>query len=99
MSTPVSETVAWQSEPNVRGTWSILTTCVLTLVVCVYTAVHLNVPHIHDTGRTIFNRRVKWITIGILAPELVVYNAWRQWDTAKELTQEIQKFARVSTLH
>lgn len=31
------------------------------------------------------------MALGILAPELVVYNAWRQWDTATELTQEIRR--------
>src|ERR1700760_668710 len=85
------KTVSWQSEPNTRGTWGILTNCVLTLIVCVYTAVHLNVPHRDDTRRTQLLRRAKWVALGILAPELVVYNAWRQWDTATELTQEIAR--------
>ena len=27
--------------------------------------------------------------VGIFAPELIVYIAWRQWQSARELTREI----------
>ncbi|RSM05123.1 hypothetical protein CDV31_009757 [Fusarium ambrosium] len=34
----------WEPEPTQRGTFSILSTCLITLSLCVWTAVHLNIP-------------------------------------------------------
>jgi hypothetical protein len=35
---------AWVGSPNVRGSMDILRSCILTLVACIYTALHLDVP-------------------------------------------------------
>jgi hypothetical protein len=37
-------TITWQPGPEGRGTLSILWSCVLTMILCVWTALHLNVP-------------------------------------------------------
>ncbi|RSL75214.1 hypothetical protein CEP51_011075 [Fusarium floridanum] len=37
-------TATWEPEPTQRGTFSILSTCLITLSLCVWTAVHLNIP-------------------------------------------------------
>ncbi len=34
----------WIPEPNTRGTWSLLYSCIFTLALCVYSAIHLNIP-------------------------------------------------------
>ena len=70
-----SDTVHWQPNPNIRGTADILTSCLTTLLLCVWTAVHLNVP---EPGRPVkhFFRKVGWLILALLAPELVVYTAW-----------------------
>ncbi|KAK3345005.1 hypothetical protein B0H65DRAFT_573650, partial [Neurospora tetraspora] len=39
-----SPRLRWVTEPDIRGTFSILSTCIVTLVLCVWTAIHLNVP-------------------------------------------------------
>ncbi len=36
--------VAWQPQSTFRGTWGILSACLATLLVCTWTAVHLNNP-------------------------------------------------------
>jgi hypothetical protein len=99
-SNSTGDFVAWRSEPNARGTFSLLSSCLITLTLCVWTAVHLNIaveqqPNEHwNIGRKIINsnsvRRLKWVLMGLFAPELVVYAAWRQWSSAKELTQKMQ---------
>lgn len=33
----------WVADPSGRGTWRIIYSCVFTLVLCVYTAIHLNI--------------------------------------------------------
>ena len=42
-----NETV-WQPEPGNRGTYGLLSSCVITMVLCVWTAVHLNIPEIDE---------------------------------------------------
>ena len=68
---PLSEHAAWHPEPSVRGTWSILSTCIITLGLCIWTAVHLNIPEHGTTQWTKFWRKVFWLFMGLLAPEIV----------------------------
>ncbi|KAF2190298.1 hypothetical protein K469DRAFT_438703, partial [Zopfia rhizophila CBS 207.26] len=72
-------------DPDGRGTVSIVVSCLLTLLLCVWQALHLNVP---KRGETLWEKLVTnilWITVGIYAPELVVFTAWRQWSSARLL--------------
>jgi hypothetical protein len=41
---PLSTVARWVSSPGERGTYNILSDCILTLVLCVWTSVHLNIP-------------------------------------------------------
>ena len=60
----------WKSEPLERGTYSILSTCIITLGLCVWTAIHLNVPE-HGGYWPQIRRKIGWMILGFLAPELV----------------------------
>jgi hypothetical protein len=48
----------------------------------------------------LFLRKLEWALIGILAPEVILFNAWSQWRSAKNLLakfeEEIKK-VRIST--
>ena len=76
--------VGWTEAPNRRGTLDLLITCLLTLSLCVWSAMHLNVPA-NDTPRQVYIRFIKWGLIGIIAPELVVVCAWMQNVSARTL--------------
>lgn len=90
-STTNSNTVGWVSDPNGRGTFSLVISCVLTLGLCVWSALHLNIPAKSETRQQYWLRRVKWSICGVLIPEIVVLLAWRQWTSAGRLTREINK--------
>lgn len=64
----------WQGEPNTRGTWSIISTCLITLALCLWTPLHLNIPE-HSRRSSQKWRKVGWLVIGLLAPEMIVYTA------------------------
>ena len=82
----------WVQDPNTgRGTFSIVSSCLLTLSLCVYTAVHLNVPRQNQTEFQGWLRTARWVAFGILAPEMVVYVAWRQFKSACALEREIKQ--------
>ena len=83
-------TVTWQPEPSTRGTWSILSSCIITISLCLWTAVHLNVPppnqkHAH------FWWKLYWLGVGLLAPEIIAYMAWYQKLVVARGFEDIQK--------
>ncbi|KAM0802741.1 hypothetical protein BDR22DRAFT_819419 [Usnea florida] len=72
-----TDIVHWKPSSETRGTFDILSTCIITMLLCVWTAVHLNVspPGNVWTPRL---RKVGWMILALLAPELVAYTAWYQ---------------------
>jgi hypothetical protein len=77
---------AWHAEPKVRGTFGLLSTCTLTLALCAWTALHLNV----DDGRSIWvyrRRKCYWLLIALFFPDFVAWTAYQQHKDARELTK------------
>ncbi|KAF2746280.1 hypothetical protein M011DRAFT_404567 [Sporormia fimetaria CBS 119925] len=70
---PVNSISKWHPEPTFRGTYGILSTCLITMVLCVWTAVHLNIPAHGETGIITPQNRRKfgWLVMGLFAPEIV----------------------------
>jgi hypothetical protein len=73
----LNHTARWHAEPNYRGTYTILSTSVVTIGLCVWQAVHLNIPGPDDKIKWYYRpskqfwRKMGWLMIGVLAPELV----------------------------
>ena len=67
--------VHWEPSCRRRGTFDILSTCIITLLLCVWTAVHLNVSPPGTIWRSRL-RKVGWLVLALLAPEMVAYTAW-----------------------
>ena len=83
-------TVTWQPEPSTRGTWSILSTCTITVSLCLWTAVHLNVPPPNQKNAQLW-RKMYWLAIGLIAPELIAYMAWYQRRVVAKALEDIKK--------
>ena len=79
----------WQEGPNTRGTWDIISSCVITLALCLWTALHLNIPE-HNGAMTQRWRKLGWLFTGLLAPEMVVFAALEQRRAAIQVTKEMQ---------
>lgn len=84
------DTAPWVASPTVRGTWELLSSCLITISLCVWTALHLNVPE-HGTSDRQWLRKTKWLVLGLVAPEMVVYVAWRQRFEARRLLRDVRK--------
>lgn len=65
---------AWIDSPNIRGTLDILQSCILALIACIYTALHLDVP-VKTAWHYIFLYKLKWVAITLFAPEIALYMA------------------------
>lgn len=97
-----TDTFVWRHEPNVRGSFSIMSSCIITLVLCIWTSVHPNIRVQSNiaSSRSIFDilshsrRRSKsfWVIIALLAPEWIVYLAWSQRRSAAYLDQQAEKY-------
>jgi hypothetical protein len=93
-STQTPSFVGYVSEPNIRGTTTLVISCLLTLVLCVWSALHLNVPEEDATHLRLLLLNIRWIITGVYAPELVVFTAWRQWASARILGTLVNELAR-----
>ena len=81
----------WVPSPTTRGSWDLLSSCVVTISLCAWTALHLNVPE-HGTADRQWLRKSRWLVLGLVAPEMVVYVAWRQRREARRLLKEVRKY-------
>ena len=78
----VTDSTRTQSQPP-RTLFSVVWSCILTVFICAWTSVHPNVPSQSRMGGLL--ARVKLMFWTIVAPELVLAWAVRQWFAAKEV--------------
>ena len=90
-----NRTVKWVDEPDTRGTFNLLSICLITLFLCVWTSIHLNLPGSDQRFWPKFLRRLKWIIGALLAPEILIATAGKQYQIAKRLQQEALKILKV----
>lgn len=83
--------VGYVPNPDGRGTLSLLFSCLLTLSLCVWSAIHLDLPPHGETDIEYTYRYLKWSVLGIFGPELVIWAAWRQFISARTLTKFIKE--------
>jgi hypothetical protein len=80
----------WHPVPSYRGTYNILSACLVTIGLCVWSALHLNVPKYGKASRQWW-RKVKWLFVGLFAPELVAWTAFRQNRAARKIYLSMRK--------
>ena len=87
---PRNETLihGWVPEPSTRGIWSILWSCLATIFICTWSALHLDVPKRHGRWYLSF-RKLGWMLIAATAPEFFVYKAARNFFEAKDLLKHL----------
>ncbi|KAG1781120.1 hypothetical protein EV702DRAFT_644763 [Suillus placidus] len=69
---------------NTRTLWNILLSCGLTLFACTWTAIHPNIPGMDEGKLAITSRRLCIMVIALIAPELMITWATRQFLSARE---------------
>lgn len=93
----------WFTVPNLRSTFDLIRSCILTLLLCVWTAIHLNIPGYEarkQKGAFKWFRKLAkkllWMLVGLVAPEVVLYIAWNQFIQARCLAMHLEKLAAVN---
>ncbi|EUC41707.1 hypothetical protein COCMIDRAFT_40165 [Bipolaris oryzae ATCC 44560] len=95
----ITDTVGFVHEDNECDTISLLISCFATLGLCVYSAVHLNIPRKGEGNYQVLLRELQWCFLGLFAPELILYTAWRQLASARQLCHEIENSTMLTESH
>ena len=94
-----NNTVAWIPSPNRRGTIDVLWICAFTLFICTWTVLHPNIPTRGEllarwTQWRFWRKRLKLaglMVVMVVAPELVVALAARDWLWARSSVREMRE--------
>lgn len=86
----------WVSANCGRGTIDILWSCLVTTIFCVWTAIHLPVPHyeLHwplSMRKKIVRSKIVPAMISIIAPEILTYTAIVELLSARKTTQTLKR--------
>ena len=60
-----------------------LYSCTFTLLLFVYTALHLNIPPPGQGKVRLLLKKAIWFLVGLVAPEIVLWTALDQWRQAR----------------
>jgi hypothetical protein len=75
-----------------RTTWNIIWSCVATIFACTWVSLHLNIPAPDEKWSTIALRSMRVMVLALIAPELVVVLAMRQWLVARRIAKGALRF-------
>jgi hypothetical protein len=74
--------VLWVAEPNFRGTFGIFSLCFSTLLISVWSAVHMDIPTHRPSMYRSFVNSVLWMAAALFCPELLLFIAFNQRSNA-----------------
>ena len=91
-TSPSNPPYLWEGEPKKRGTYGIISFCFSTLIICIWSTLHFNIPiQRYTTTRRLF-LQVSWMFIALLTPEFLLYLAINEMITARLLLEKVLKF-------
>ncbi|TDL14700.1 hypothetical protein BD410DRAFT_757029 [Rickenella mellea] len=70
---------------NCRTTYDIVWSCLTTMFACTWVAIHPNIPAPYESSFEIGLRRLGIVIMALIAPELVIMWATRQWIVSRRL--------------
>ncbi|KAG2051792.1 hypothetical protein BDR06DRAFT_573852 [Suillus hirtellus] len=75
-----------------RTLWTIISSSVLTLFACIYSAIHPNILSSKDSGSfLIIRRQLGMMIMALIAPEIIVTWAMRQLFSAHQVTRQFER--------
>ncbi|KAF5318120.1 hypothetical protein D9619_012245 [Psilocybe cf. subviscida] len=82
---------ALATSPNDRSVTDIIWSCLATVFACTWVSVHPNIPHPDATDWQIRRHRALLMLCGLVAPELIVLWALRQWMSARYIVRQMKE--------
>ena len=75
MTTPADPPYLWVGESNQRTTFGILSFCFSTMIICVWSTLHFNIPTRRYTATHRFFLEIGWVLVALLVPEALLFLA------------------------
>ncbi|KAI3603596.1 hypothetical protein WG66_006077 [Moniliophthora roreri] len=75
-----------------RTTTSILWSCLSVILICTWVAIHPNIPRVGTHSAVVVYKNIEHMVIAILAPEIIILWAMRQWYSAKEIAKQFKRY-------
>jgi hypothetical protein len=75
------------NDTNSRTLWSIIWSCLVTILSCTWVSIHPNIPGPNESWFKIGCRRMRVMFVGLIAPELIIYWALKQWISARRIAE------------
>jgi hypothetical protein len=97
---PANERMRWSNTPDSRGTLTIIFSCGATMIICVWTGIHLNIdPRSNNKAKSVdalpkFFGKATWAIIALLAPDIVLSIALHQFLVALEYWRAVNEIGR-----
>lgn len=85
-------TVGWVPAASTRCTLGIVWSCLFTLFTCTWTALHLNIPRKDEGFWSKYLRKLKWMTLTMIAPEYTFWVASGQRSVAIKSLIQLRKY-------
>ena len=74
-----------------RTVWDILWSCLATTFAVTWVSVHPNVPRLEETSWMVLKRRMFLMVLALLAPEVMIMWAFKQWRGAVMIKEIVNK--------
>ena len=74
----------WTAQPDGRGTLDIIWSCVITMFLCSWSVLCMNMPGPKESRIQILWRKLSLTALGVLCPELIFELALGQWFSARQ---------------
>ncbi|KDR77192.1 hypothetical protein GALMADRAFT_435041 [Galerina marginata CBS 339.88] len=71
-----------------RTVWEILWSCLATILACTWVSVHSNIPPSGEKWWKIGLRRLELMFWALIAPEMIIFWAMRQWNGARAMVEK-----------
>lgn len=91
-TTPGDPSFFWKAEPTERGTFGILSFCFSTLIICVWSTLHFDIPTTRHTPTYQFFIHVSWMAVALIAPEALLCAAINQRIDAEILVKKAAEY-------
>jgi len=70
---------------TIRTRYNIIWSCMSTLFICTWVAIHPNIPPQNEGTIRSLIRRIKLMHYTLIVPELILIWAYKQWKVAREI--------------
>lgn len=81
-----------QSSNSTRSVVGIVWSCITTIFVCTWVAIHPNIPSEDETDWAIYRRRARILIVALIAPEYIILWAANQFRSARHAVTKLRYF-------